>query len=166
MKWETNVLTSVKSLLVTTTREMCSFLGGFRNSVLFRQRSISCIFICWINAPRHCIVQSNPKIPLPFYSRAQNKIWNIYSTWPQENVKRLYSLLLESNLNGGYWMKLIVFLPDTWDHVRNTTSTCVLGSTLARSCVVCWDSGSGSLMSGPGMWTLPTNWSLEGSQGE
>lgn len=44
--------------------------------------------------------------------------------------------------------------------------TCGSESTLAQCYVACWACGSGSLMSGLGMWTLQTNSNLEESPGK
>lgn len=53
-----------------------------------------------------------------------------------------------------------------WGQGQSTMLTCGSESTRAPCCVVCWACGSGSLMSGLGMWTLRTNWSLEESPGK
>ena len=159
-----------------------SFRGGFVNNVcpsalsvyLLTWRSVSCIFIAVLmctDVVFYTLTQNHPwsKFP-PFNSSAQNQKWSIYIfafSWSfQQPWFSFFCSTCDENDQADRWTRLLVFLPDTCDHVRNTTSTCVSGFTRALCCAACWDSGSGSLTSGPGTWTSPTSWSLEGSQGE
>lgn len=62
--------------------------------------------------------------------------------------------------------RVVLPIPDLSGSSWNLTWTWGLGSTLVLSCVACWACRNGSLMSGLGMWGLPTCWKLGAYQGE